>query len=394
VSPANLEDFTWLIGPEAASLLAELPSDTRSLVTRTVSLRRRLGPDRTHLLLQQVELRDRARAKFSQAGRMYFTPTLLEQATDESIAAHKARRFGRGLRVADLCCGVGGDLLALAERGGAVGVDRDPVAIELARANCRALGLANVAFQMAEVAGFSVSDFAAWHIDPDRRPHGRRTARFELGCPGPETLARMLTENPCGAVKLAPASEPPAEWSSLAEREWIGSRRECRQQVLWLGDLAHQSGQHTATAVDRNQQAASFCGEPGVVPDPARSIDRYLFEPHAAVVAARLTGALAAALKLRPIYPACAYLTGDALPATPLLAAFEVWDVLPLDMKRLKAMLRTRGVGRLEVKVRGVGLEPDHVRRQLQVPGDQSATLLLAGTKEATMAVLANRCGL
>ncbi|MFV1968016.1 MAG: methyltransferase domain-containing protein [Pirellulaceae bacterium] len=390
---ANLEDFAWLVGPEAAVLLAERQGDARSLVTQTTALRQQLGSTRTHLLLEQVGLQARAKAKFSRADRMYFTPKLLEQATDEPIADYKAQRFGRNTRIADLCCGMGGDLLAFAERGATVGADRDPVAIQLARANCRALGLPDVDLRTADVEDFPVADFDAWHIDPDRRSQGRRTSRFEFGSPGPDALTRLLADNPHGAVKLAPAAGGPSEWSDTAEREWVGSRRECRQQILWLADLAGAPGRRTATVVDRNHDAVSFRGEPEVVPDPACSVDRYLFEPHAVVIAASLTGALAVEMGLRPIYHDCAYLTGSAPPSTPLLAAFEVWDVLPFDVKRLKSVLRSRRVGQLEVKVRGVRVEPNRVRRRLRVPGDQVATLLLAGTKEATTAILARRCG-
>ena len=41
--------------------------------------------------------------------------------------------------IADLCCGIGGDLLALAEQGTVIGVDRDPIAAHFAAANVRAV---------------------------------------------------------------------------------------------------------------------------------------------------------------------------------------------------------------------------------------------------------------
>jgi hypothetical protein len=61
----------------------------------------------------------------------------------------------------------------------------------------------------------------AWHIDPDRRPEGRRTTRVELHEPGPEMIDRLLERVAAGAVKLAPAAELPARWSDVAELEWI-----------------------------------------------------------------------------------------------------------------------------------------------------------------------------
>jgi hypothetical protein len=57
----------------------------------------------------------------------------------------------------------------------------------------------------------------------------------------------------------------------------------------------------------------------------------------------------------------------------------------------VKAYLRERGVGRLEVKQRGTGLEPATVQRQLRVSGDATATLLLARRKGKVTAIVAER---
>ena len=57
---------------------------------------------------------------------MWFERTGLEQATAEPVARHKARRFaGRTATVIDLCCGIGGDTLALADWAEVVAVDLD-----------------------------------------------------------------------------------------------------------------------------------------------------------------------------------------------------------------------------------------------------------------------------
>jgi SAM-dependent methyltransferase len=392
VVSADPEDIAWLVGPQAARLLSECQRDRRSLVQQTTSLRRQWGAARTHLLLEQVALRTRAAAKFVHADRMYFTARLLEQATDEVVADYKARRFQQLTPVADLCCGMGGDLLAIARKCAATGVDRDPVALQFARANCHACGLSDVRLQAADVAGFAVADFAAWHVDPDRRAGPRRSSRIELGTPGPEVLRDLLTQRAHAAVKLAPAAAVPVDWGACAEREWIGSRRECRQQVLWFGRLARAPGRCTATVVEGNREPTSFHGDPEIHLGPAASLGRYIVEPHAAVLAARLAGALAQEADLRPVLERCAYLTGDAPLVSPLTASFEVMEVLPFDLKRIKAALRARGVGRLEVKVRGAHADPAQIRRRLRVSGDASATLLLAGNPRETLSILTRRC--
>ena len=51
--------------------------------------------------------------------------------------------------------------------------------------------------------------------------------------------------------------------------------------------------------------------------------------------------------------------------------------MLPFGLKRLRALLRERGVGRLTVKKRGTAVEPEELRGQLRLHGDEEATVVL-----------------
>src|SRR5204863_8910314 len=125
------------------------------------------------------------------------------------VAQYKAGRFSNGERLADLCCGIGGDLLALADRSECIGVERDDVLARLAQRNCEVCGRAGGSVALADAAKFSVQDFAAWHIDPDRRPSGKRTTRVDFQEPPLKVLDELLAQNPNAAIKLAPASDIP-----------------------------------------------------------------------------------------------------------------------------------------------------------------------------------------
>ena len=50
---------------------------------------------------------------------------------------------------------------------------------------------------------------------------------------------------------------------------------------------------------------------------------------------------------------------------------------MPLRIDTLKSWLKDRGIGRLEIKKRGVDADPERLRRQLQVAGDNPATLIV-----------------
>jgi hypothetical protein len=412
-------DYRWLVSPAAAPWLAIASQAGGSDVQRAARLRRDLSAERTHLVLEQVALRLRARHKFSAAERMFFTRLGLEQATGEELADIKGRRFPPGAAVADICCGIGGDLLALARRGPTVGIDRDPIATLLAEANAAVVGsvasgpsvpnsssraqpshfgltLLTTGAEQADVAGL-----AGWHIDPDRRPTGQRTTRAVDHDPPPASIERLLALCPQGAVKLAPAAELPASWAERAELEWFSHRRECRQLVAWFGNLAQRPGTRratvgndTSTGTGRSGELAlprSVCGQPDLAIPSAEQVDRFVYDPDPAVLAAGLSGALAAEHGLQTISARCGYLTGSYPVNDPALAGFEVLDVLPLRVGPIRRWLAEQRMGRLEIKKRGVEIDPRELHRQLQVPGDEAGVILLMKLDARAIAIIAQR---
>lgn len=388
-----LESFRWLTSDAAAPYLdlasRELTPD--SLVRLTAKLRKTLTAEQVHLVLEQVDLRRRGRDKFAAADKMFFTPRALMQASDEVVAAYKAARFPAGKAAADLCCGIGGDLLALAEQGSCTGVDRDEVLAHLAQRNCEVTGRGGGRGVVADAATFPIQDYAAWHIDPDRRPSGKRTTQVEHYEPPLEVLEDLLAKNPNAAIKLAPAAQVPENWEQAAELEWLQSRGECRQQVAWFSSLALRPGEKSATIVDALGGPRTVQGR-GEEPVPvAEKIGRFLFEPAAAVLAARLTQTLCTQHHLQAVSRQAMYLTGEHPLADPALSCFEVQEVLPFDERQLKAWLRQRGIGRLEIKKRGCDVEPEKLRKKLSGPGEESATLLICPLGGKVQALVTRR---
>ncbi|HZZ28752.1 MAG TPA: hypothetical protein VFE46_12185 [Pirellulales bacterium] len=418
-SQGLLDGYRWLVGPDGGKWLEKATSmaaaaDT-TLVGLTSKLRQALPPHQVQLLLEQLELRRRARERFSQAQRMFFTPLALEQATDEHVARYKASRFLPGMPLADLCCGIGGDLLALSQRGPAWAIDRNRVAVLLAETNVRSLlecsespPKTGVKFDVTDAsdAGHVLEQVAAWHIDPDRRASGGRVTKIALQEPGPEILQRMLTACPHAAIKLASAADLVEPWWNEAELEWISRGRQCRQLVAWFGNLAQYPGQRRATMLrtSANEKAdqvnsnsksvvTSFFGSPGVECPLAAKIGRYVFEPDAAILAAKIEGAVAAEHGLLAFAPGVAYFTADKPIDHGGLTCFEVVEVMPYRVNKLRSWLAQRGISRLEVKKRGVPLDPQQVRGELLPCGNggEEATLLLARVGRRITAIIAKR---
>src|SRR5437016_5312921 len=111
------EALTRLRGAEGKQLLTEAAALPPDRLTRLSRLRRRYPADMAAAAVELLELRRRARTKFTRAQAMWFTPEGLEQSTGETVAQYRAARFPAGMPVLDACCGIGGDAVALAARG-------------------------------------------------------------------------------------------------------------------------------------------------------------------------------------------------------------------------------------------------------------------------------------
>jgi len=390
---ADLNDYRWLVSPEAGPFLVAAAELDPSSVQAVARLRKDLSPQRTALVLELTQLRQRAISggKFAGADRLFFTSRSLEQATGEPIARHKAQRFAGCESVADLCCGVGGDLLAMAEQSPAEGCDADPVVALLAQANCCIRGV-SATVRCESVERVPLDEFAAWHIDPDRRPSERRVSQVEFCQPPLETIDAMLQMNLNAAIKLSPAADVPTEWQERAELEWISHAGECKQQVAWFGGLAANSGTRRATKIQPDGAPPDhFIGEPNQSAPVAEQLGRYVFDPDPALVASRLLGDFASRDGLSILSSGASYLTADEIVVLPWLQTFEIVETLPFDLRKLKSLLHGRRIGRLEIKQRGVKEDLDAIRKRLQLSGDNEATLLLARHNGRVVAMLANR---
>ncbi len=388
----------WLTSPDGQSWLeqaAQAEPAGRLDPLRAIERLRRDGCPQPGWIVEQWQLRHRARAKFAHPERMLFTPERLEQSTDEGVAHYKAQRVPPDCRrLADLCCGLGGDAMALATRSQAtLLVDLDPVAVGMAEFNVRQQPhvVGRVEGRCQNVGAFADA-VDVWHIDPDRRPGGARTTQLEHCLPGQAILEALVAAQPNGIVKLAPATQVPEDWQATCEREWIAHRGECRQQVLWWGDLATTPGQHRATSLDVTRGAvASFVAQPTDTWPLAQQLGRYLGEPSPAVLAAQLAGSLAEQAGLRALAPRVPYFTGDQPPAGGLWQSFEVVEVLGFHRKRIATWLQTHDIGKVEVKRRGLPLDPLALQRQWQSKRPGHCVLILTPWQGQAACLVAKR---
>ncbi|MCC4248497.1 MULTISPECIES: class I SAM-dependent methyltransferase [Microbacterium] len=393
----EIAELTALLTPEGLTLLDDVGGlATTDDVARAVSRLRSAGhsPDLVAAVVGQARLRVRAGAKFGPfADRMLFTRAGLEQATRLSIAARHAGRFrAAGLRtVADLGCGIGGDALGLAGLGIRVrAVDADEVTAAIAAYNLAPFGDA-VTVAHGRAQDTDLDDVDAVWLDPARRTAGHgetRRVAAEQWSPPLDWVFSLLERLP-GGVKLGPAFDRAAIPEGV-EAQWISADGSTIELVLWSGSLA-RDGVGRAALVVRGDEAWELTA-PADAPDAEpRELGAFVHEPDGAVIRARLIGEVARSLEAGMLAPGIAYLTSDAALTSPFVSSFRIREELPTDTKKLSRALRERDIGTLEIKKRGVDVDPAALRTRLSLRGDESATLLITRVAGRRIALLADR---
>jgi THUMP domain-like len=392
----DLAALALLVDRDGWELLASLPAydPDAELALQTRLREAGYAPELVAAALLQSRLRARARDKFGPfADGMLFTSDGLEQATRFEVAARHAARYLRAevRLVHDLGCGIGADAMAFAGLDlGVRAVDADEVTAVVAGVNLRHWPTAQAAHARAEDVSLPVGA-AATHtgvfLDPSRRLAGptdaagraRRVTGLERMSPSWREVQRYAAQVPATGVKLAPAF-PHAARPEDAEAQWVSWRGDVVECAVWWGPLAGTRGR-TAAVLRPGADAvvlreADTTGAEPPLASPAQ-LGAYLYEPDRAVIRAGLTGALARLVGGAELDAGVGYVTADVALAVPWAHGYAVVEALPWNVKTVRAWLRQRGVGRLTIKKRGVAMDPEAVRRQLRVAGDQEATVVL-----------------
>lgn len=370
-------------GAAALALAAEL-AGTDELAAASALRARGFPPGLAAAALTQVTLRARAGAKFgADAPRAFLTRAGLEQATREIVAVRRAARLREAgvTALADLGCGLGADLRAVAATGiRAYGVDADPLT-----AACAALNVPDATVTCGDARDFDLSRVDAVFCDPARRSGGRRVFRPEDYSPPWDWVTALPARIPHTVLKLAPGIDqgllPPG-----AELELVSVDGDVVEAAAWCGPLARAPRRATVFRAGTPHELTGT-GEQAA---PVGAPGRYLTDPDGAVVRAHLVAEFAAAHDGRLADPTIAYVWTDTPVTSPFGRCFEVVDTMPFSLKRLRATLRDRAIGRLEILKRGSALDVEQLRRDLRLSGPNPLTLILTRTAASPTAVLAH----
>jgi THUMP domain-like len=266
----------------------------------------------------------------------------------------------------------------------------DPVTCEIAEANVRALAPDAPAPEVlcTDVADHAPRPGTALFVDPARRHARGRIFDPEAYSPPLSWALDAVRRAGRGAIKIAPGIPHeliPEDFGA----EWISYGGDVKEAVLWHR-MPGAPGGPTATLLPEGARLVSRA-----LPDPqVRAPGRYLYEPDGAVIRAHLVAEAAEPLPGAGLIDGTiAYVTSDTLAPTPFATAYEITDVLPFHLKRLKTLLREREVGVLTVKKRGSAVEPEEFRRRMKLKGPNEAIVFLTRAAGSPVMLLGRTAG-
>ena len=240
-----------------------------------------------------------------------------------------------------------------------------------------------VTADIADLHGGIPSD-AAVFLDPARRTARGRSWDIADLTPSWDVVMSFVDRSRVACVKLGPGV-PYRVLPDHAETVWVSDHGDLVEASLWSGPV-EAPGRRSALLLPAGLSLEATDDTVHIGP-----IQSWLYEPDPAVIRAGAVPALALALDATAIAPGVAYLTAEQHRPSPYATAFEVLDHLPYRERDLRAWVKENRVGTLEIKKRGIDVDPAALRRRLSPKGPGSATLVLTPTPDGAVVLVVRR---
>lgn len=357
-----------------------------------------LPPERRRVVAEAVRLFPKIRKKFQTDAFLAADALALMQASGADVGRRKAAILaGKGERVLDVCCGMGGDSIHLPPEVRVEGIDLSEARLEMFRFNhARMRGGAEIRREDAE--GIDASG-ALVLIDPDRRDPDDKSRNWnpENLSPSPGATLRVASGSAGALVKLPPGAdaalfESREDELGGVETEFLGRRRECCELLVRTGRLADSPGTVRAVHVDSGLVRQATREEVAEARADAETgpAEGFLCEPSPALLRSGVDRVEARRLGLRLADRDVSWFFSPEPVRDPFWDCFPLLASSPLSAGKMKRMLDERGIGIPVVKKRGLKTDVERElskigRRREGAPG----TLLLTRLGGEAVAFLA-----
>jgi len=324
-----------------------------------------------HALIHYLEILPKIREKFG--ADLICDRLAYEQATAKDISEYKAKLWPSGAKIADLCCGMGGDSFWLPAGIVSGGADIAAERVFMFNENMKRLGLSHKA-ALQNALEVTVGDFFC--IDPARR--GGLNPDFE-------SVLELSKKFSGGMIKLPPAF-PEDEIPKESDVLYLGNAADCRECLMLSGVFG--KGMIRASTVDKEWQCEK--NELQNISLEVKNPGYFILEPNPVLVRSHLFLCEAKKLGFWQIDSTLAYLSCDNLLSEYHgFVAYRVVDQSSLSTNNVKAMLKKHDAGKITLKKRGVEVVPETEIRRLAPKGEKEYILFytrILGEKRAILA--------
>jgi len=370
--------------PDQLSDLAQADLSAANLLPLLTELRKHYTAPIAAAALEQAQLRNKAKTKFSHADQMFFTSDALQQATPEAVAQYRAAYWQAYDRVADLGCSIGGDAIVTGQDRHVVGIDRDPIRLQIAHHNSTIYN-ADVDFIQADLTKpLPFTNIHAAFFDPARRNNGKRIFSVHDYLPPLDIVQQWVFK--AVLVKLSPGVKLEELTQFKGGVEFISEHGELKEALLHLGDFAFNGFKATLLP----QELSLFTRGDELLPVTKEPLT-YLYEPDPAIIRAGAFVELCNMLQWDAFLldDQIAYLTSDQWVESPWLRAWRIDDWMPFNLKRLKQTLVQHHVGNITVKKRGNPITPEALQQKLKLKkGSEHAIVTLTRLQNQPIVII------
>jgi SAM-dependent methyltransferase len=347
-------------------------------------------------IMDYIPLVNKSREKFNTDSFLLCDRLALEQSTAYDISEWKAKLWPSFGSVHDLCCGMGGDSFFIPNSLELTGIDMSEERLQMYAYNMQALNKkANIL--KADVRNLKLSipnaiaDF--FTIDPARRKlESENQRQFENLTPTLQEVLEIAKSYKGGMVKLPPGY-PIDDVPFDAEIIYLGSRQDCRECLILLGELVQNPGKIRTVILTKNDtfEFISTSKRPDFEKEQnleEGTLKNYLAEPCPLFVRSRIFTQFAREWNATILSKGIAYLSCDEPIHHIGFSSFEILDSVPLGTSAVKNMLKKHGIGKLTLKKRGVEIIPEEEIKRLKPKGKNEGVLFytrIAGEKTALL---------
>ncbi len=323
-------------------------------------------------LLTLKRIRGNALKRINNAENYIFTVKGVEQSSSSAVANFHSSLFYEDDVIADLCCGNGIDLIAIAKKVKKVfAIDLSDDALQCASFNSKVENLNNIVFLQEKAEEFNKRIDGVF-IDPDRRPNERRVINGNDISPSFNEVLKLINKYKNVVVKLSPVFDYKSIELVDVKHTWmfVSEGKTLKEILLCTGKYSLESSRAAYILPDNvflpNHQ------EIAVAP-----INEYIFEPDSSIIRAGLVQDIGHSIEYTLINKHIGLLTGKYPVKSIWGECFKVKEVFHYNKKNMNKFLKTHHVGQLIIKTRGFPETPQQVLNKFKLKGTRQELILI-----------------